>query len=318
MKILESRIISKLNEPIGEARYSPSGELLVGIGGIVGHDGCVCVWRVGTLERVANFSTERPIVTSLALSRDGQWFATACQLTDSVEIWDANSLRLVNSITIVQRPDQQGIAGGKATETQVSNMAFSSDSRQLAAACWDLTAKVIDLETGAVRELRVPHDRYNVEFVAFVADGALITGTRQRLFSWDPISGTQKERVDFGKDGVWKHLFLTGTNSILSLSGQGEIRVHHLDGWASEEHTVRIKPQRLPPSVAYSSLLRLLAIGLFDGTVLLWDVSKRKQVDKFKAGPSPVVSLDFSPTGSVICVVALSPTDRVVEYTLSP
>ncbi len=317
MKIAEPRVISRLNEPIGEARYSPAGDLLIGIGGAVGEHGCVCVWRDGGLDRVAQLSTDRPSVTSLAFSPNGQWFATACQVTDAVEIWDANLLRLAKSVKILPKPYRRSLAGNVVTETHLGDIKFSPDCRLLAAGCWDLTAKVVALETGTVKELAVPHERYNVDFVAFVSDGTgLITGTHRRLFTWDISAGTYEQSVDLGKDDIWQHLLLQDKNTILSLSHHGLIRLYRPDSWDFEEHAIRLKPQRLPPSLAYSPLSGLVAIGLFNGTVLFWDVAAGKLAGKFKCGDSPVVSLDFSPRGSAICVVTLSPSDRVVEYPL--
>lgn len=317
MKISRTRVITRDDEPVSKALYSPDAALLVGVGGAVNQPGQVFVWNSDTLDRVASLSTQRPTVASLAFSPDGRWFATSSQTTDTVEIWDVKELRLAKRITILPKPYRRNLSGQVTTETHVGHLAFSQDSRLLAAGCWDLTTKIVALETGTVAELTVPHDRHNVDFVAFVSDATrIITGTCQRLFTWDLVAATHERRADLGVSENWQHCLLEGTDSVFSLSQNGGIRVHHLDTWEFEDYAVQVTPQRLPPSLAFSRLLGLMAIGLFNGAVLLWDVSKRRQVGRFTAGKSPVVAMDFSPRDAVISVVTLSSSERLSEFAL--
>lgn len=290
--------------------------MIIAAGGAMHEPGYIRVWRTDDLEDVANLATELPNVTSLVVSPDARWFVTACQMTDHLEVWDAQQFRLAQKIAIVRKPYRRTRAGLVIDKTHVADMAFSPDSTVLALGCWDTTAKVLALDTGGGMELALPRNRHNVEFVAFAREGQLLCGTYQRLAIWSLSVGLQSQTVELDRADVWQHLFLTGIGRVMSVSQRGAIRLYDVSNWEFEQHAIGVK--REPPfCLAWSSELRHVAIALCDGEVLFWDPMKRSVVDTIKAADSSIDAICFSPRGPQICVATSIPTIQLVEHTLA-
>ena len=248
---------------------------------------------------------------TFALSRDGATLAVCGQFCVAVELWDYREARWLARRIILPEPYRKSVAGHAITSTHVASMSFSDDDRRLALGCWDCSAKVLDLETGGLTEVR-PRDRDNVEFVAFSRDDPtrLTTGTPGGLGVWDLACGRRIEERRLPGFG-WRHLSMGGDGRILSLSHDGTLLV--LDGGLGDEATSRIRYKPPATCLAIAEAHGLLAIGQEDGRVVFWDLAARKVAGTLRLAGDLINSLDFSPTGNRICVVGAGRTGRVSE-----
>jgi hypothetical protein len=176
------------------------------------------------------------------------------------------------------------LATGKAVHEFVQKntltLAFSPDSKELAAGGYDHKVEVWDLAYG--KQLRTISAGAIVDAVAYSPDGRLIaTGHHDKPISlWDAATGDfiremkSKEEciwtLKFSPDGQW--LASGGTDSMVRLwetaSGKEVLRRHGHEFWIM--------------SLAFSPDGRTLVSGGYDGVSLLWDL--RPQIEPLPAG----------------------------------
>ena len=113
--------------PAQVGAISPDGKYIATGGSIIAH---VAISSVEKKRIIRKFAVNYGIVTAVAFSPDGRYLATGrgfmphASHNESVNIWDAESGRLIRNLP--------GPAGPKRIENDVKSVAFSPDSRYLA------------------------------------------------------------------------------------------------------------------------------------------------------------------------------------------
>jgi len=166
--------------------FSPDGQLIA----TRGEQGDVKVWQAGTHREVRRFEIVReklaPSWNVLTFSPDGRMLAASggSEKNSRICIWDVNSGRLLPEL------DMPG-------DERVPAYAFSPDSKLLATAHWDNTARLWDLGSGKQRAIFKGHVQA-VLGVAFSPDSKTLAtgGDDRKVKLWNIATEQEMATLD--------------------------------------------------------------------------------------------------------------------------
>jgi eukaryotic-like serine/threonine-protein kinase len=274
--------------------FTPNGETLVA----GGEDGTLKMWDAISLRESRSFKAHTNRITGVTFSADGRRF-----LTNSTEgkarLWETATVRLLHEFPTSRLvfgamatlgPDGEAVAvcrdastlalcdaSGKEIHSLERNggcirgLAFSPDGKLLASGDMNGTAKVWDTATG--NELRAFPGLGSLMAVAFSPDGRKLFFGAERTTLRCRDVGTWKESTVYQDPGSFPSLaFNPDGTRIASILGGPAIwdtaTGHLLEQFLGHEDSVT--------SVAFSSRLRCLVSGSWDGTIRLWDVASHQ------------------------------------------
>jgi RNA polymerase sigma factor (sigma-70 family) len=233
----------------------------------------------------------RPAGQFAAISADGKTVAILAGALDEVQLWDIPGGRLLRTLTV------------RATKVRMLGQpAFSADGKQVFAGGEDF---VFRWDAGTGTELpALAGDTGRGPPRAFAStDGqTLVTVDGNGLIRrWDPTTGkplavpngyTTQTITDLSADGAYA--VVADDAGRIDLWTVGENSRHELNPIGTSSAR----------DVRFSRDGKLLAAGLSDGTVRVWDVQMRKEIKTFRADPngepSAVRSVEWSADGSCL------------------
>jgi len=190
-------------------------------------------------------------------------------------------------------------------------LAFSSDSKTLAAATWSGEVKVIDLSTGKELPGPKPHNDWTCS-VAFSPDGKFLVSAGGSEFKPERNRGKTTGQIKLWDRAAGKELgeFIGHSNKVFSAAFSADSKTL---ATASADATVRLwdvasRSQRIVLnghedavwSVAFSPDATMVASASGDRTVKLWDIATGKERATLRGHEDEVRCVAFSMDGKII------------------
>ena len=256
---------------------SPDGQYIA-TGGSIIRD--VAISSIAEGRIVRKFVIGSGDVAAVAFSPDGRYLATGrgfmanIRHNESVNIWDAQSGRLIRNLP--------GPAGPEMSLNNVTALAFGPDSRTIAVGY--VTQKegdsvyLFDVETG--KRLRVIHPSGLAHRYIVFLDGGKYLGYEDDGFNIHEVR-TGKRVQKIGKPGVYA---LSPDSRHLAVRPDYEQNLKILDRHTGREVKVLQTGKGYYRVLAYSPDGRYLAVHSDDG-LLIWDLSAGKVVRQLKGHP---------------------------------
>jgi RNA polymerase sigma factor (sigma-70 family) len=357
------RTIQAHEGPASSVAFSPDGKLLASAGGAkMGRSGdkMVRLWDVATGKELRPSGGHQNAVTSVALSADGKTVATGGQ-DGTVRLWNTKTgeqlycyentsstemRRPVHSVAISPDGKTLAWAGSQiclcnlATRKElhrlgkeVSHLAFSPDSRVLAAGNWQDGVQLFDVATGQeVRQLAGGFR--SLAALAFSPDGTALALAQERS-NWIEIwkmgtgNGLPSFRVSEDPHVMVNAVAFSPDGRTLA-AGLAAIDRSALEDnlYLWDAHTGRLLGKLAGQfgqiaAVAFSPDAKMLAsatgdkafFGGSDLTIRLWEVATREERCCFRGHLSGITSLAFTPDGSKLISAGQDSTALVWDIT---
>ena len=201
-------------------------------------------------------------ITSVAISRDGQYVASAAK-DRTIQVWHAlsgESLRVL-----------------RGHEKPISGIAFSPDGSKVISGSWDLTLRLWDTASGECVRTFKGHEEA-VTAVVFTPDGQqLVSGAEDMTVRiWDVASGQCLKTLTGHKDAVTCVAISPNGQSIAS--GSEDRAVQIWDMASGQCRHVLISHLNWVKSVAFSPNSMQVVSSSEDNTVKIWDVTGGKLI----------------------------------------
>lgn len=218
--------------------------------------------------------------TRLVFSPDGRLLATGTFRSNTIKLWETATSRKLRDLS----------ASGQTAPGLAPMIAFSRDSRLVAASAAGNSVKIWDVNSG--RELQTlagPQGgmtaAFGVYFIAFAADNHLVT-VSDAARVWDLNTGSELRTLELTSPGASG---VNGTDGGMALSSDGtqliilsddnDVRVIDLSS-GREVRRVKLSDKHADSvSFAFSSDGHLLAATNVDKRLKLWDLTTKKEQD---------------------------------------
>ncbi len=274
--------------------FSPDGKLLYS----AGRDRTARAWDVATGREVLALRDHADGVTGLALSPDGKVLATA-MYNGGITLWDAVTgrklagPRYATAICLAFSADGKRLASGhwdrsvgvwetatlkqlmllKDHPDRVVTVAFGPDDDALTAITEKRTVAVWDLRTRKARSVRANTGKTRWHAFALSPDArTLALAGSERNLLCDPATGEVKGTFLSGQEQALLAFAADGRQ--LAASANNILRVTSVPGGAADEG--QLLDERTPiTALAFGPGGDVVAAGLLDGQVVLWDVHQR-------------------------------------------
>ncbi len=284
---------------INDLAFSPDGESLA-IATTIG----VWIYELATLEPIALWETERGLISTVAFSPDGQWIATS-NWDGVFKVWDADMQRCTAKI--------QGTRYRNA-------LAFSPDSQYLAASgsgfggayVWNTTT---GMHVASFKGAAPPKkgEQTPAKFlVCFSPDGqslAYVSGrstltvrhieTKEHIARLKHVASLKRiQGLSFSPCG--RYLAVSSQNMSNNRRSTTELQVWNIDEETLEMADSDYGGDKLIP--AYSSDGTLRVADLYEDKVILWEASRREQLDTFEYSGNARNASRFSSDGQQFAI----------------
>lgn len=166
-------------------------------------------------------------VISVAFSSDNNWLAGGAD--GKLILWDSNGELKKTLLVDVPAEKVEDDPPRPATRIVHSlwSVKFSPDSKKVAAACWDNTIRVWDVETGKIWKKWSGHEAV-IRTIAFSPDGRMLVsgGDDKTLRAWDAQSGEWEKVLGNSLFPILAVEFSKDSQVVISVAAQGRGRAN--------------------------------------------------------------------------------------------
>jgi RNA polymerase sigma factor (sigma-70 family) len=206
----------------------------------------------------------------------------------------------------------------------VRSVVFSPDSRKIATAGWDNSARIYDVRNGKILALLKGH-RGPINGLAFSPDGKTLASASldSHIHLWDVEKGTLSRKLSGHDNWVMGLAFLPGGKSLVSAGKDATVRIWNVETGAQRLLVKLERPPNIPPTlkdweqgtpiecVAVSPDGQTIATGDWDDKVCLWDVATGQLRRALLGHKMGVLFVSFSPDGKMLASVSGSFNEHV-------
>lgn len=263
----EGKLLNKLSGASNQVRalaFSPDGKLLAAAGGNPAQFGEVNIYNVTDGKEIASIRGHRDNIFSIAFSPDGKMLAT-CSYDKMVKLWDVASGKELKNL--------------KDHTDAVFAVAFSPDGKLLASAAADRNVKIWDVATG--ERLYTLNDSLDaVNTIAFHPSGKFLAGAGadRIIHIWEIAAKDGKQvRSLISHEDVINQIAYSPDGKIIVSTGADRI-IKFWDSSNLAELKMLEKQSDWVMSMAFSPDGKQLAVGRFDGSVVIYDYNSGKGV----------------------------------------
>jgi WD40 repeat protein len=246
--------------------FSPDGQSLAVAGGAPGEYGELRIFEPRTGKMVAQLLSSTDAILDVRFSPSGELLA--CGGSDhSLSIFESGSGRRIHHLPV--------------HSDAVTAVAFSPDGTKVASVGLDRGAKVFDVATGKLAGIYREHQA-PLYAVAFSPDGTQIlsAGRDKAVHLWTFADG-KKARELSGQGDVLKlvvtndQAYLAGAGAKMTRAALSDLKPSQsLEGAQDWIYSMAIHPDS-----------QRLAVGCYDGTVLVWSLTDGSLLRRFCASP---------------------------------
>lgn len=333
----EIAVISGHSGPVRALDFHPGGGYLLS----AGEDGSLLLRDMENLAVTASYEGSAGALLAAAFSADGTMIAAAGK-DRILYLWNFGKGTNAGGAAFI-RPSARFPDVSPHTDS-VTGIAFSGDGKYLVSSGRDGTVRIVERRTGLIRTIirenrgiatAVVAEREQFRFACAFQDGSLILydgrgdavrsflGHRNsvntlalspdgsllasgdengNLMLWELDTGKLIFSVVLGPAGVVSVAFLPYSNIILGASADGSVKL--ID--ASTGRVVKDLGDKKTSvvSVAADGDGEHFSLGLSDGGVLYWNLSRGRPVRYLPGGGETVTALDLSPAGTLLAAAA--------------
>ncbi len=289
-------------------------------------DGVLKVWDLKSPDGVRTLEASDTSASRLVFSRDGRQLATAGR---TIGLWDVRT-RAPIRIFGGDGPDQDGPRQSTCLALAPDGTRMATGGRGARVVLWELaTGRALRTLEGMPPEfygppsphyaLSTPQLKRIVGALAFSPDGTLLavgygnrTGFigdyRQVVRVWDVRTG-QDSRVLHVANTVSMLQFSADGVTLRAACHDGTVRSWKVGNW---EPAGTLTADEAIASAAIAPDETLLAAGLTNGTIVLWERATGREVRRVNGHPGGVPAMAFTPDGRTLATS--SGSDRALKF----
>jgi WD40 repeat protein/uncharacterized caspase-like protein len=245
--------------------------------------------------------------TRLVFSPDGRLLATGTFRSSTIKLWDTTTGRELRDLS----------SGTQSAMGMSPYVAFSRDSRLVAAAAGDNSVRIWDVTSG--RELQTLTGSQGsfaasigVYFIAFTGDGQIVT-VSDAIRVWDVASGAELRTLGSTSENLSS---FTGGDGSVAISPDGKqfasaatssdkpvARIWDISSGRELRSIELADEESGPAEIAFTSDGRLLVSAIVNKQIKLWDSTANRSERKFGLTNQEFAPVKFSRDGRQLVLV---------------
>ncbi|KPJ91936.1 MAG: hypothetical protein AMJ53_10385 [Gammaproteobacteria bacterium SG8_11] len=273
------------------ATFSPDGKLIAGIGNSLRSSSIRLYDPISGSQVGKPFPSESLNFKSIVFSPDGKLIASIIDYENTVQIWDPSTGQLVSTISTDH-------------ESNINSIAFSPDGELITSTGSDRTIRLWDVNTHERVGKPFPERTYAVRNLAFSPDGNYLAsgGEDKTVHIWMPKIGQEIDIFTIEPPKLVLSLAYSPDGRILAI-GTFDGDIHLVDSVTGFPVLDPLTVMHSARSLSFHPYGKLLVSG-GDFGIDLWDLASGMRVgdslSSFENQSEPVISVAFSPDGSII------------------